>query len=685
MAQYSDPSYLLADFPSTDNPPDVHDERDARTIDVSIDSADAPEPGQGQKAQKDERGFKRKFMPGRLFADCAATLVPIALIAFAIAIMRLDNKEAEQEDYHKWRNAINVIASAFPIAFASIVGRMVFEAARWKLEKGATLGLLEQLIGSRTVGSTFITQICLGKFNILGLVLLLLWAFSPLGSQAVLRTLGSKLEPVLSNSSVLYFSTDAKTELATPYPINPVMSNSEVRWKGQLRSMFVSLFFTSEERKTDPMDLWGNVKIPNLDIDDDRWHNVTSEPGPDSYSALLGLPVTNITPGNVTFSLESSYLHLDCWNYSRTDPSNTPSSPFFNWTDPSVLYPGPPKPNGTWHGHSMHTLQSTWSIVVDRFVGPYWDSPQNLTARLGTMPKPGDGYMSYGHPRAFKNETGLQVEAAKLLFLSRFMSWAHGGGAAVMAECYAMQRYVESRVHCSRLDMSSPQNCSVTSQRLSRRKHATENITLLNWENVWGRVTLLPKLLGGNSEHADTVLQYLDNPRRNAVNHRTVPDDASLFNSTTQEQFGRRLGQVINTYLLLGQSYRTVMEVDPIFNGSITVPVEKSNLVEVYTVHWSWTILFLVSSLILLASGIISIVFAHLAIGPEVLGYASTVVHSSKYVELPAEAGKKEAFEVVKMLGQKRLRYGYVDSVAEDGQCIVGVGMESETGDIHKR
>uniref|UniRef100_A0A4E9E9A1 Uncharacterized protein n=1 Tax=Gibberella zeae TaxID=5518 RepID=A0A4E9E9A1_GIBZA len=112
------------------------------------------------------------------------------------------------------------------------------------------------------------------------------------------------------------------------------------------------------------------------------------------------------------------------------------------------------------------------------------------------------------------------------------------------------------------------------------------------------------------------------------------------------------------------------MEVDPIFNGSITVPVEKSNLVEVYTVHWSWTILFLVSSLILLASGIISIVFAHLAIGPEVLGYASTVVHSSKYVELPAEAGKKEAFEVVKMLGQKRLRYGYVDSVAEDGQCI---------------
>lgn len=91
------------------------------------------------------------------------------------------------------------------------------------------------------------------------------------------------------------------------------------------------------------------------------------------------------------------------------------------------------------------------------------------------------------------------------------------------------------------------------------------------------------------------------------------------------------------------------------------------------------------ASLILLASGIVSIAFAHLAVGPETLGYASAVVRDSKYINLPVEAGKKEAFEVVKMMGQKRLRYGYVDSVAEDGQPMVGVGLESETGDIHKR
>jgi hypothetical protein len=191
--------------------------------------------------------------------------------------------------------------------------------------------------------------------------------------------------------------------------------------------------------------------------------------------------------------------------------------------------------------------------------------------------------------------------------------------------------------------------------------------------------------MGGAQEYADIIMQYLNNPDLNAVSNRVVGEDANLFKSITSEQFGRRLAQVINTYLLVGQVYQTAMEADSSFNSNITVPVELGNLVEVYTVHWSWLALFFVSCVILLASGIISIVFAHLAIGPEILGYASSVVRDSKYIDLPLEAGRKEAFEVVKIMGQKRLRYGFMDSVAEDGQPLVGVGLETETGNIKKR
>ncbi|CEI63662.1 unnamed protein product [Fusarium venenatum] len=146
--------------------------------------------------------------------------------------------------------------------------------------------------------------------------------------------------------------------------------------------------------------------------------------------------------------------------------------------------------------------------------------------------------------------------------------------------------------------------------------------------------------------------------------------------------FGRRLAQVINTYLLVGQVYGTATEADSNFEYNITAPVEVGNFVEVYTVDWTWMALFVVSCVILLASGIASIVFAYLAIGPEILGYASSIVRDSKYVNLPAEAGKKEAFKVVKIMGQKRLKYNYIDSVAEDSQPLVGVGLKNETNSI---
>jgi hypothetical protein len=312
---------------------------------------------------------------------------------------------------------------------------MVFETARWKLEKGATLGLLEPLIGSRTVGSTFTTQISLGRFNILGFVLLLLWTFSPLGSQSVLRMLESQLEPVNTPSNVLYFSTDAESRLASDLPNIPESGEGNSLAFSYITSMYRSLFFTSVARKTDLMDLWGNVKIPNLDLNDDGWHNVSSDPSPDSYSALVGVPITNVTTGNTSFFLESSYLHLECYNMTG---SNSSFYIPFNWTDPVSWGEYVPKPNGTWYGRNDTQLQTPWSMAVDRFVDPYWAA--NLTQRFDFF----KGKSYYGRPAVFENETNLNVKPSKLLFLSEFKDAPHTSAKGFTAECNVLQRYVES-------------------------------------------------------------------------------------------------------------------------------------------------------------------------------------------------------------------------------------------------
>ncbi|KAG5792438.1 hypothetical protein H9Q69_008514 [Fusarium xylarioides] len=569
MNQSHEPSYLLAGFPSEDDRMGAHENKDPNATEMSLKSPNTPASGGSHGMPNEERGFGRKFMPGRVLADCTATLVPIALLASAIAMMCLDKKQTEKEESGKWKNAITVIASIFPIVFASIVGRMVFESARWKLEKGTTLDLLEQLIGSRTVGSTFTTQISLGKVNILGIVLLLVWAFSPLGSQSILRMLDTRLEQVNTDSDVAYFSTDAESRVADPLPASPQSSAGQARDFGNMNSMFTSLFLPSRASKSSPMDLWGNVKIPNLDITDDGWHDVPSNPDPDSYSALIGLPITNVTTGNVTFSIDSSYLNLACYNLTR---ANTTFNIPHNWTNPTYWGTYVPKPNGTWYGYNRSLSQDAWSLAVDRFVDPYWATNGNLANRFENY---NFGVNYYGRPVLFENETDLHVEPSRLLFNSEFTDRVNAAANGFTAECHVFQRYVESRVHCSRVDMSTSQNCSVAAQRLSRTKHATENITALSWERVWSRVSGLPGIMGGSALYADITMRYLDNPVLNAVTNQGLEENTNLFKDVTPEQFSRRLAQVINTYLLLGQVFETAMQADSNFNFNITAPAKK--------------------------------------------------------------------------------------------------------------
>jgi hypothetical protein len=59
--------------------------------------------------------------------------------------------------------------------------------ATYHLERGVALGNLDQLVGSRTLGSTITTHYQLKSYNTLGLGLLILWSISPVGGQAVLR------------------------------------------------------------------------------------------------------------------------------------------------------------------------------------------------------------------------------------------------------------------------------------------------------------------------------------------------------------------------------------------------------------------------------------------------------------------------------------------------------------------
>lgn len=101
----------------------------------------------------------------------------------------------------------------FPMVFALIAVRLI-KAIHRKVASGnkkrdaAQVKVLQQLLDSRTIGDTLVTLAKLRTINLSGMLLVLLWAFSPLGGQASLRIASVETFPWPSNATFSYIDFD---------------------------------------------------------------------------------------------------------------------------------------------------------------------------------------------------------------------------------------------------------------------------------------------------------------------------------------------------------------------------------------------------------------------------------------------------------------------------------------------
>ena len=263
----------------------------------------------------------------------------------------------------------------------------MYQISRWKLEKGAALGTLEQLLGSRTIGSAILTQFQLRSLNLLGVSLISVWAFSPLGGQSFLRMLRSRFDIITSPSEMDYLETnglnlfqvttnDIGSDTTSPEDLQGLIAGATALLDGFYNTALTSSY--SLENST--MDVWENPKIPLLssfgDMKNPEWQQVPTHPAME-YSALVGLPITNISVGNTTFSIESTYLNFECVNISTvwSNPSKESHNQLSRIVEPRISYNdsiASPILNGTWQGFPANSSEgaSTWEIAVDRFIDP---------------------------------------------------------------------------------------------------------------------------------------------------------------------------------------------------------------------------------------------------------------------------------------------------------------------------
>lgn len=138
-----------------------------------------------------------------------------------------------------------------------------------------------------------------------------------------------------------------------------------------------------------------------------------------------------------------------------------------------------------------------------------------------------------------------------------------------------------------------------------------------------------------------------------------------------------RLSQAINSFVLLDQLDISLYaqnwpEVDPsdvgLSGGSLQfaykeVPALTTDAIFVYRIAWPWMVACIISCGVLSALGVLSVVFAHMARGPELLGFVSTILRDSRYVSIssqPAELEKMTGFELSRLIRNERIRYGQI-------------------------
>lgn len=659
-----------------------------------------------------------RWSASKLAADAASVITPVALLGFIVALCLQDGRDTNGQAWVAWTNAITVLASVFPIIFAAIIGRCTYQAARWRLEAGTTMISLEQLLGSRSVGSVITTQLGLGTANLLALVLLLAWVFSPLGSQSVLRIMGSSLDSRVSRTTATWFDNLHESGFAMMSVTSPNAFESADTYIQYLRLLFGATVMAPEVTKQDAMDQWGNVKIPYLPFrrdstakDTSEWLELDPSPSVERFSSLAGIPIAGIPHGNTSFSIDSTYIELDC-DEVELGTSGGPEETGVELIK-DITWDWPPSynewnestpANGTWQGttddYSFGSkVYTRWQLALNRFVDRYWVNQTLQWVRLEDeyADDPRMKADSYSFTKSmihsierFVREEGIHAEPTELVFQAVMGSGFHGERVKVAATCGVRQRYVESRVSCESADVSSPlrRDCAVTAQRPSQEPRPTELISHLNIPHVWEWVAqqLTRVVAGGGSNRPDLVIQYLNDPSLASLDSLySKPED--MFRDIDPGVFSRRLGQALNTFMLLSQVHVAATGASQgvsFMEHNITTWVDTTILVETYAISRLWVAIGFVSCGVLLVGGVLSVVLRHKASGPEVLGFASTVIRDSRYIDLVPQTGRMDGLDIAKMMENERVRYGHTDLVQE-GQPLVGVGREEETRRLRDR
>ena len=124
--------------------------------------------------------------------------------------------ESTSSNWSMMVDPIKISVTVWPIVFAAVTAQAFKTWATYKVERGIKLMELEQLVGSNSFGAVMKQPFFLRRLDILTLLIFLVWSFSPLGSQALLRVYSLERGNKSDTISVMYAPLLGDNQLLTP-------------------------------------------------------------------------------------------------------------------------------------------------------------------------------------------------------------------------------------------------------------------------------------------------------------------------------------------------------------------------------------------------------------------------------------------------------------------------------------
>lgn len=574
-------------------------------------------------------------------------------------------------------------------------------------------------MASQSVWGTVESQLNMQRLTIVGSNLLFLWALSPLGGQASLRLMTRQDRDSFTDTKLRYLTTGpggSMWGLSSTYVGSGKFADAG--------ALYTAALLAPLDTKTGPRDPWGNVKIPNLEYINDTkpdvagWVTVPDIQQPETYSALVGLPIVGLPETRRSnFTVEANYLTVECGQFTQAPYPGKNSTNIFN-TDFAKL--DKLVPGQVWRNKSITNPfepedGQRASFFIDTNFGSPWDPEdpmyETLVGRLDAF------FGNYNQTRLSRKEA---QEARELSYTSIYATSTDSSEFGLnMARCTLVQNHVEAMVECN------GKQCAVKKVRKSLSDSRPSIFTPFEHGVIMqGFAQQFPLAVAFRTGSSPTE-RYLANSSAFPFVQRAgqLTQDITFTNLSLIDPglFSRRLSSAINTYYqltiqptgyfgslssnlsLYGPDTLPVTDIDkylpsnfsatnnsffdwwPIFDAAVqtsqspfigaTTNARTTITEEIFVGNTAWLALLMVSSSVIFIIGIAALVLKQRTLGPELFGFVSSMTYENPWVKIPSGGTMLDAMERARLLGDVQVHIADVRGDDDVGHIAFAAGV----------